>query len=238
VFRRLLKQGVLAGVAGGAALAVVLRLIGEGPIGRAVALEGRGGDEMFSRGTQQVGGMVAAVLYGAALGAVFTVAYAAVRHRLRATDDWRAAVALAAAGFAGVFLLPFLKYPANPPAVGDPDTIGKRTALYLLAVAWSLVATWGGWRAWRALMARGVPVPKAVPATLAVWVGLAVIGLVALPSSPDPVDAPATLIWQFRLASVAGAATFWSVMGLVFGWLRVRGRPDVVVARVDVHDRA
>jgi len=93
VFRRLLKQGVLAGMAGGAALAVVLRLIGEGPIGRAVALEGSGGDEMFSRGTQQLGGMVAAVIYGAALGAVFTVAYAAVRHRLRATDDWRAAVA-------------------------------------------------------------------------------------------------------------------------------------------------
>jgi len=239
VFRRLLKQGVLAGMAGGAALAVVLRLIGEGPIGRAVALEGGGGDEMFSRGTQQVGGMVAAVLYGAALGAVFAVAYAAVRHKLRATDDWRAAVALAAAGFAGVFLLPFLKYPANPPAVGDPDTIGRRTTLYLIAVAWSLVATWGGWRAWRALVARGLPVHRAVPAALAVWVGLAVVGLVALPSNTDPVDLPATLVWQFRLATVAGAATYWSVMGLVFGGLRVRaGRsPDVVVAGVDVHDR-
>jgi hypothetical protein len=239
VFRRLLKQGVLAGMAGGAALAVVLRLIGEGPIGRAVALEGGGGDEMFSRGTQQVGGMLAAVLYGAALGAVFTVAYAAVRHKLRATDDWRAAVALAAAGFAGVFLLPFLKYPANPPAVGDPDTIGRRTTLYLIAVAWSLVATWGGWRAWRALVARGLPVHRAVPAALAVWVGLAVVGLVALPSNTDPVDLSATLIWQFRLATVAGAATYWSVMGLVFGGLRVRaGRsPDVVVAGADGHDR-
>jgi predicted cobalt transporter CbtA len=193
---------------------------------------------MFSRGTQQIGGMVAAVVYGAALGAVFAVAYAAVRHRLRATDDWRASVSLAAAGFTSVFLLPFLKYPANPPAVGDPDTIGKRTALYLLAVAWSLVATWGGWRAWRALLARGLPVHKAAPATLAVWVGLAAVGLVALPSNPDPVNAPATLIWQFRLATLAGSATFWSVVGLVFGWLRVRSRPQVMVARVDVHDRA
>lgn len=239
MFRRLLKQGVLAGMAGGAALAVVLRLIGEGPIGRAVALEGGGGDEMFSRATQQVGGMLAAVLYGAALGAVFTVAYAAVRHKLRATDDWRAAVALAAAGFAGVFLLPFLKYPANPPAVGDPDTIGRRTTLYLIAVAWSLVATWGGWRAWRAGVARGLPVHRAVPAAMAIWVGLAVVGLVALPSNTDPVDLPATLVWQFRLATVAGAATYWSVMGLVFGGLRVRaGRsPDVVVAGADGHDR-
>ena len=231
MFRRLLKQGVLAGMAGGAALALVLRLIGEGPIGRAVALEGGGGGEMFSRGTQQLGGMAASVLYGAALGAVFTVAYAVVRHRLRTPDDWRAAVALAFAGFAGVFLLPFLKYPANPPAVGDPDTIGRRTALYLVAVAWSLVATWGGWRSWRALVARGMPAPQAVPATLAVWVGLAVVGLVVLPANVDPVDAPATLIWQFRLATVAGAAAFWSVVGMMFGWLRVRDGPTAEGAR-------
>jgi predicted cobalt transporter CbtA len=180
--------------------------------------------------------MVAAVLYGAALGAVFTLAYALVRHRLRTADDWRASVALAVAGFAAVFLLPFLKYPANPPAVGDPDTIGRRTALYLVAVAWSLVATWGGWRAWRTLVAKGVAV--AAPATLAIWVALATVGLVALPANTDPVNAAATLIWQFRLATVAGAAAFWSVVGMVFGWLRVRDRPDVVVAGVDVHDRA
>jgi predicted cobalt transporter CbtA len=226
MFRRLLKQGVLAGAAGGAALALVLRLIGEGPIGRAVALEGGGHDELFSRGTQQVGGMVAAVLYGAALGAVFTLAYALVRHRLRTTDDWRASVGLAAAGFAGVFLLPFLKYPANPPAVGDPDTIGRRTVLYLVAVGWSLVATWGGWRAWRSLVANGQPVAHAVPVALAVWVTLAAVGLVVLPTNSDAVDAPATLIWQFRLATVAGAAAFWAVMGMLFGWLRVRVTPS------------
>jgi len=84
-------------MAGGAALALVLRLIGEGPLGRAVAREGTGGDEMFGRGIQQLGGMAAAVLYGAALGAVFGIAYAMVRHRLRTTDDWQAAVALATA---------------------------------------------------------------------------------------------------------------------------------------------
>jgi predicted cobalt transporter CbtA len=220
--RRLLKYGVLAGMAGGAALAVVLRLIGEGPIGRAVALEGPNRDEMFSRGTQQLGGMMAAVIYGAALGALFTIAFAAVRHHLRTTDDWRAAVTVAATGFFAVFLLPFLKYPANPPSVGDPDTIARRTALYLVAVAWSLVATWGGWRAWRALVARGWATHKAVPATLLTWVALATVGLVVLPANTDPVNAPATLIWQFRLSTLAGAATFWTVVGLTFGWLRVR----------------
>jgi len=232
LFRQVLRQGVLAGLAGGAGLAAVLRLVGEGPLGRAVALEGAGGGDMFSRGAQQLGGMAAALLYGAALGAVFSIAYAVVRHRLRATDDWRASVAVAAAGFVGIFLLPFLKYPANPPTVGDPDTIGRRTALYLMAVAWSLVATWAGWRAWRALVARGLPAHQAAPTTVVVWVVLAVVGLVALPSSPDPVNAPASLIWQFRLASAAGAATFWSVVGMLFGWLRMRDRPSAVAARV------
>jgi len=222
MIRHLLKQGVAAGMAGGAALAVVLRLVGEGPLGRAIALEGGGSDEMFSRGTQQAGGMLAAVLYGAALGAVFTIAYAVVRHRLRSTDDWHAAVALATAGFVAIFLLPFLKYPANPPTVGNPDTIGRRTALYLLAVAWSLVATWAGWRARRALVVRGWAPPKAVPATLAVWVALTIVGLALLPANTDPVSPPATLIWQFRLSTVAGAAAFWAVLGLTFGWLRMR----------------
>jgi hypothetical protein len=238
VFRRLLKQGVLAGMAGGAALALVLRLVGEGPLGRAVAREGTGGDEMFSRGTQQIGGMAAAVIYGAALGAVFGIAYAVVRHRLRTADDWQAAVAVAAAGVAGVFLLPFLKYPANPPTVGDPDTIGRRTALYLVAVAWSLVATWAGWRAWRALAARGLPTARAAPATVAVWAGLAVVGLVSLPPNPDPVNGPATLVWQFRLASVGGAVAYWAVVGMMFGWLRVRDRPDLPAPPVEAHDRA
>jgi hypothetical protein len=232
VFRKVLKQGVLAGLAGGVGLALVLRLVGEGPLGRAVAREGSTGPEMFSRGTQQVGGMAAALVYGAAVGAVFALAYSAVRHRLRTADDWRAAVAVAAAGFVAVFLLPFLKYPANPPTVGDPDTIGRRTALYLLAVAWSLVATWGGWRAWRAFVARGLPEHVAVPATAATFVALAAVGLVLLPANPDPVNAQATLIWQFRLASLGGAATYWSVVGMMFGWLRVRARPQVAAAPI------
>ena len=63
------------------------------------------------------------------------------------------------------------------------------------------------------------------------------MGLVGLPTNPDPVNAPATVVWQFRLATVAGAATFWSVVGLMFGWFRVRAGLEMVVAGVDVHDR-
>ena len=60
-----------------------------------------------------------------------------------------------------------------------------------------------------------------VPVTVALYAVLIGVGLVALPPTPDAVTAPANLLWHFRLASLAGAAGFWSMTGSVFGWLCV-----------------
>jgi predicted cobalt transporter CbtA len=215
-------HGALAGLAGGVAMAVVLAVAGEGPIGRAVALEAGAGEEVFGRGAQQAGGALASVVFGVVAGTVFALAFALVRHRVATADDWRAALALAATAFTTVFLVPFLRYPANPPGVGDADTVGRRTALYLLALGWSAVATWAAWRAGRALRARSAPDHVRLPAVAATYAVLVGIGLVALPPNPDPVAVPATLLWQFRLATVGGALALWAVLGTVFGWLRVR----------------
>ena len=46
---------------------------------------------------------------------------------------------IAGAALLTVYIVPFLKYPANPPAVGNPDTIGERTALFFLMVALSVL---------------------------------------------------------------------------------------------------
>jgi hypothetical protein len=46
---------------------------------------------------------------------------------------------IAGFGFLGVYLLPFVKYPANPPAIGHTFTITTRGQLYLAMVACSLV---------------------------------------------------------------------------------------------------
>lgn len=231
------RQGALAGLAGGAAMAAVLVVAGEGAIGRAIALEAGGGDEVFGRGTQQAGGMLGALVFGAVAGTLLGVAYAVVRRRMATGDDWRAAVALAATGFLTVFVVPFLRYPANPPGVGDPDTIGRRTALYLLALGWSLVATWAAWRASRALARQRLPDHVRLPATAAAYAGLVTVGLLALPPTPDPLTVPAGLLWQFRLATVGGALALWAVTGTVFGWLEVRrtagsaaGSPSATVA--------
>jgi predicted cobalt transporter CbtA len=223
----ILKAGALAGAAGGVALALFLRLVGEGAIGDAVALErSRTGvhQEMFSRGTQQVGGMLGALVYGVCMGLIVAVVFAAVRHRLTPRGDWRRSLLVAATGFVAVSLVPFLKYPANPPAVGDPETIGRRTALYLLMLALSVVAVWATWRVSRWASARGWDERRRVPAALGTFVVLVGVGYALLPGSPDPVTAPAQLIWRFRVASLGGAAVYWTALGLVMGTLLERAR--------------
>jgi predicted cobalt transporter CbtA len=235
-----LKIGALAGAAAGLALAVFLWLVGEPAIQDAIRLERARAaaataeatgtaaaqhTEMFSRGVQQIGGGAGALVYGISMGLVFAVVLVAVRHRLVARDDWRRAVQLAAAGFVTIFLVPFCKYPANPPAVGDPDTITRRTVLYLIVLAWSCIATWAGWRLLRFLRSeRHLADPAAVPAALAVWALLVAVAFTGVPGTPDriPSDVPATLLWRFRLATLGGAALFWTVLGLAAGALLAR----------------
>lgn len=230
MLRTYIRHGLLAGLVGGLASAGVLLALGERAISRAIALESAAAraageppaDELFSRHAQLVGGALGTAVVGAAFGLVFAVVFAAVRHRLGARDDGRRSLQLAAVAFATVYVVPWLKYPANPPAVGDPDTIDQRTALYLVMVAWSVVATWGAWRLLGHLRTRGVADhlrAGAVGVAYAVTVGL---GFALLPPNPDAVTAPAQLVWRFRLASLAGAAALWATCGWVFGWLCLR----------------
>jgi predicted cobalt transporter CbtA len=229
--RRLLKLGALAGLVGGVVLALFLRLVGETAIGDAVALENARDrahnvvhHDMFSRATQQVGGMLGAAVFGVCAGAVLAVVFALVRHRLAARDDWRRAVTVGLTAFAVVALAPGLKYPANPPSVGDPATITERTLLYLVMIGWSVVAAWAAWRLSLAWRARNRPDHVRLPAVAGLYLALIGLGYALLPGPPDKVDAPATLIWRFRVESLAGQALFWAVTGCLLGALLVRGR--------------
>ena len=210
-----LRYGALAGLAGGAAMSVVLLLAGEGPLQRAIDLEPAGGEEVVSRAGQRVGGVVAALVVGVALGLVFAVVVAALRRQPPLT--------VAAAGFVALHLVPFLKYPPNPPGVGESGTVGRRTALYVLLLAWGLVSVWAGWRARRWLELRDVPPPVAQPAAVAIVVSLVLFALVVLPAGPDPDAVPASVVWNFRMASLGGWAAYWSVLATVFGWLILPG---------------
>ncbi len=223
---RLVRNGAIGGVAAGAALGVVLILLGENPIGRAVRLEAArhpagAHDEMFSRSTQHVGGVFGALVYGLLLGLVFAVAFGALRHRIPASTDFRRSVTLAAAGWAAVVVIPFLLYPPNPPGVGEPSTITRRTVAYLLAVAWGAVGVAAAVRLGRQLrrLGRSEAVSAAAPAVL--LVALVVLAALVLPSSEPVRGLPADLLWRFRTTSLAGTTACWATLAVVFGALPV-----------------
>lgn len=218
-----LRNGAIAGIGGGAALGLFLLLMGEQSITDAIAIEeahGGGGEAMFSRTIQLVGGGLGSLVIGAALGSIFGIVFAATRHRLPGMDDWQRSLWLAIAAFVTIQLVPALKYPANPPAVGDPDTVGQRTGMYLLLIAFVVVAGLATARLSIWLKSRDAEAPTNVIISAGLWIALVGTALIVFPPSPDAVLAPATLVWRFRITSLGGVLAFWMATGAAFGVLQ------------------
>lgn len=190
-------RGLAAGAAGGVAWALFLRFVTETQIGFALQFEDAttlgaspGDDAVFSRGTQQVGAMVGAVLYGMVLGLILGVTVAALHHRIASGNEFGRGARVAAGAFVALIAIPLLKYPPNPPTVGDPDTVSQRTSDFLLLLGASIVVVFVAFFAWQWFTDRGT---DGAPRFLAVGGGLAlsVVALYAIwPASPDAVNPP------------------------------------------------
>lgn len=195
--RGFVLRGLAAGAAGGAAAALFLRFVTETQIGYALRFEDATGIGLppgepaeFSRSTQQWGGMVGAVIFGMVLGVVLGVTVAALHHRIAARNEFGRVARVAAAGFVAVVLIPSLKYPPNPPTVGDPDTISDRTAAYLLLLAASIVVVFAAWVLWQRLSDRGWDgAPRFLVAGGAFALMVVALFLV-YPASPDRIAPP------------------------------------------------
>ncbi|MGW6379417.1 CbtA family protein [Rhodococcus sp. NPDC055112] len=180
-----------------------------------------GDDALVSRDGQRFGLFLATSLAGLALGALFAaVAYYA--RRVSGLSGPVLALALAGLGWLAVEAVPFFKYPANPPAVGDPDTINQRTWLWLASVVLGLFAV-----AVAAYVARLVAVTGylsvQVAAPVLAFLAIVAIGYVVLPGINEVGDDfPATLLWDFRISSLAIQATLWLALGLGFAFLTER----------------
>ena len=230
-----LGRGLAAGLLAGLLAGLFAFFVGEPLLDRAIALEeharaahthvgtaprhGAGGLVELSRGTQKVGLFFATGLSGCFVGGIFGMAFAFFRGRLMAKSDWSRSLSLAAALFTGVALLPFLKYPANPPGVGAPSTIGDRTMSYFEMVALSVLVVLAAWYGARLLRGRGVSLPVR---QVVVGVGFASIAgllLATLPPATDPGGFPAGLLWNYRLASLGTLLTLWAALGASFGAL-------------------
>ncbi len=134
------------------------------------------------------------------------------------------AALLAISGIVAVYVVPNLKYPANPPSVGDPETITMRTQLYFSMIAISLAAMIAAWMLRNRLVSRYGGWNAALIAVAAYLVVVVIVGL-ALPSVNEVPEAfPAVVLWQFRMASLGAQAIMWTTIGLGFGALMERAQ--------------
>jgi predicted cobalt transporter CbtA len=240
---KLLLRGMLAGIAAGLLTFAFARVAGEPQVNRAIAFEEKAeaasgaahehehadehehthDEELVSRDTQAgLGLLTGVVVYGAAFGGLFSLVFAYAYGRVgvmsaRALSAW-----LALGAFVALVIVPNIKYPANPPAVGDPATIGMRTELFFLMIAISLTA-----------LVFSLKVRRRAAMKLGAWNGSIVAGLVFIAiiaavqiSMPvvDEVPAafPAALLWKFRVAALGMQAIMWTTIGLLFGALAER----------------
>lgn len=225
--RTLLVRGMLAGFVAGLLVFALARWIGEPQVERAIAFEtsmdrakGEAPEpEMVSRKVQRnIGLLTGTVVYGTAIGGIFGLVFAFAYGRMRITSPRALSALLAGLGFSAIVLVPVLKYPANPPSVGNPETIGMRTAAFFLLVAFSLAATIFAVQIERHLHDR---LGAWSASLLALAVFIIVIAAVShfLPEFDEvPTGFPVTLMWKFRIAALEMQALMWGALGFFFGW--------------------
>ncbi|WP_410812706.1 CbtA family protein [Micromonospora sp. 067-2] len=230
-FVSVLLRGLLAGLVAGLLAGTFAYFAGEPRVQAAIAIEEAAAhaepatgahdheEALVSRTGQRGGLFLATGLFGAAMGGLLATAYVLLQRRRRTDDDGRSGLLLAGAALLGVVIVPFVKYPPNPPAVGDPATIDQRTGTYLLMVVLGLVAVWSGSLGYRAL--RGdAPQWLRAAAALGGFLLVTVVSYVVLPSFQEvPDDFPAALLWDFRLASLGTQVVLWTGIGLLFAAL-------------------
>jgi len=235
---RLLTRGMLAGIVAACLAVGFAHLFGEPQVELAIAFESamdaaehhaghdagvEAAPELVSRATQRgIGLLTATLIYGAAYGGLFALVFGFCYGRVGRLEPRTLAILMAAAGFLAVVLVPALKYPANPPAIGAPETIGPRTAAYFEMLVVSLAAltlavvagrrlraTLGGWNA-----------GLAAGALFIIVVAVIQLGLPDFSEVPD--DFPAVVLWRFRIAALGMQLVLWGGLGLLFGALAER----------------
>ncbi len=265
--KKLILRGVLVGALAGLLAFVFARVFAEPQIQAAIDYEtGRdtaqaaldkaaglpaepAGPDIVSRTVQaNLGNGVGMIFFGIAMGALFAIAYTLCLGRVGYLRPRMLAPLVAAGGFLGVYLVPFVKYPANPPSIGHPDTITDRGGLYLLVVGCSVVflvaAVWLGQR----LATRLGNWNASVFASAAFVVAIGIV--MAISPSPGHLTAnvrrfgnqatetplpltdtsgtivypgfPADVLFDFRLYSVTAQLILWTTIGLVFAPLAER----------------
>jgi hypothetical protein len=238
--RTIVAAAVLIGALSGVGGAIFHSIATEPRVDEAIALEeaaaalaptaeaGHGDEDevSVSRSDQKGAGLFAAyALTGAAFGLFLGVTSLSLR--TTAGGPFRRVVVSGAILAGAITIAPWLKYPPNPPAVGDPDTVGERERLFVLMIVLAALVLAGLARLSARLRNAEWPDDRRIAAV--VVAGLMAFGVlfVAMPASPDALGVPAYLVWQFRLNSLTGNLLVWTLLTLGLGvvWAEAVRRP-------------
>lgn len=253
--RHFLATGLLVGLVAGVLTFAVANVFGEPSVDAAIALEEAGapaaepaddghthshGDEEaghshsdeggISRPTQKTWGLATAfVVVGPVLGGLVGIAAAFAMGRLRRLSPAQSTGLVALLGFVAFALVPFAKYPATPPAVGDGETIGARTGYYFAFLVVSVLAMVAAVLIGRALLSR-LRTTEAVAAAAAAYLLVVVVVGHLMPTVNELGAFPADTLWEFRRASLVTLATLWALIGVGMTALIARQHEKAAIA--------
>lgn len=227
--RDLLLRGMLAGIIAAVLSALFARIFAETQVDLAIAFEEANAHaaagmamaaepELVSRATQKGLGLFTAIgLYGAAVGGIFSLVFAVAYGRVALIGPRSLALLLACAAFLVIALVPALKYPPTPPAVGQHETVALRTAAYFAMTGFSIVSLLMAIRIGSALAQRLGGFNAALAAAGVFVVAISLLQAVLPTINEVPRNFPAVVLWDFRVAALGTQAVLWIAIGTVFG---------------------
>jgi hypothetical protein len=236
-----LAMTILSGAIAGTILGIINQGVAEPFLDKAIELETEkkmnAGEEVLNPieleqyRLWQKGGMIAAgAILGISVGGLFGIVFAYSRGSLPGADNKKKALILAGIMWFVLFLVPAVKYPGNPPGVGDPETIYYRVPLYVSFVAVSGFSTIGLAYLYRKLGNREFK-KLAIPSAYAI---IMIASYFAWPPNPDPITAPMDLVTNFRIATAFTMSIFWGLIGIILGafWDKLRPHETSKIATV------
>lgn len=180
-------------------------------------------DELtLTRAWQKSGSIIAGALMGAAFGSVLGIVYLFIRRKVLGSNDAKYAFLLSLVMCTVLFVIPFIKYPGNPPAVGNPETIYYRETLYVGFLAVSSIAALSVgilyYRLKNIYSRTNIVVPL-------IYLAVTSLAFIVFPSNPDNISISMDLVNSFRIVSGMTMVLFWAILGVSFGLLWHRFQP-------------
>jgi len=163
------------------------------------------------RSWQKGGQILASTILGASLGSLFGIVFAYSRKSLPSDNNIRKTIVLAGIMWFVLFVIPFLKYPANPPTVGETETVMLRGILYLSFIAISGFSALGFYQLHKRLEAN-----KKIIAIIGYGIFITSVFFL-MPDNPDKITVSTELVDGFRIFTFFTTSIFWLSLALILG---------------------